>query len=480
MGLTRIRAEQISDIDYKQAVRVITLSDVTLSGGAPATVDGVNLSTGNRVLVAGQSTGSQNGLYIVQTVGAGSNGTWIRSSDGNADGEIEAGMIVMVTEGDIYKDTQWKLTTNDPIVIGTTPLVFEQNSAYAFGNIYANGTAVLADAVGGTVSFAAGTNITIVGNNTSKTVTFSAGGGGGGTPGGADTNVQFNDGGSFGGTAGFTFDKTTNAVSTTGTVSATGNIQGSNLLTGGLISATGNVTSGNLSTTLVTATTLSATGNVQGGNLRTAGLISATGSITTAGDISITGNIVDGAALTVTTSSNGNITLNPNGSGVVVFNKDLRNGQANGVGNIGTTGGFFNTVFAKATSAQYADVAEKYVADQSYPAGTVLEIGGSAEVRATTVYATTGIAGVVSSHPALIMNSGEVSENAVEVALLGRVPCRVTGTIRRGDLLVASSTSGVATALDPTQYQPGSVIGKALADYNDITEGMIEVLVGRL
>ena len=172
MGLTRIRAEQISDIDYKQAVRVITLSDVTLSGGAPATVDGVNLSTGNRVLVAGQSTGSQNGLYIVQTVGAGSNGTWIRSSDGNATGEIEAGMIVMVTEGDIYKDTQWKLTTNDPIVIGTTPLVFEQNSAYAFGNIYANGTAVLANAVGGTVTLSAGDNIEITGNNTSKTVTI--------------------------------------------------------------------------------------------------------------------------------------------------------------------------------------------------------------------------------------------------------------------------------------------------------------------
>jgi filamentous hemagglutinin len=170
--LTRIRAEQISDIDYKQAVRVITLSNITLTGGAPATVDGVNLSTGNRVLVAGQSTGSQNGLYEVQTVGAGSNGTWIRSSDGNVDGEIEAGMIVMVTEGTIYKDTQWKLTTNDPIIIGTTALVFEQNSAYAFGNIYANGTAVLADAVGGTVTFTAGDNIAITGNNTSKTVTI--------------------------------------------------------------------------------------------------------------------------------------------------------------------------------------------------------------------------------------------------------------------------------------------------------------------
>ena len=180
-------------------------------------------------------------------------------------------------------------------------------------------------------------------------------------------------------------------------------------------------------------------------------------------------------------SSGGNVIITVGGSGIVTFaSSGILNGQGNGVGNIGNATGFFNTVFAKATSAQYADVAEKYVADQLYPAGTVLEIGGPAEVRATTAYATTGIAGVVSSHPALIMNSGETSSNAVEVALLGRVPCRVTGTIRRGDLLVASATAGVATALDPTQYQPGSVIGKALADYDGTTEGMIEVLVGRL
>ena len=172
MGLTRIRAEQISDIDYKQAVRVITLTDITLSGGAPAEVDGVSLIAGNRILVAGQDPGSENGLYIVQTVGAGSNGTWVRSSDGNQDGEIEAGMIVMVTEGTEYKDTQWKLTTNDPIFIGTTPLVFEQNSAFAFGNISANGTAVLANTVGDAVTFTAGDNISITGNNATKTVTF--------------------------------------------------------------------------------------------------------------------------------------------------------------------------------------------------------------------------------------------------------------------------------------------------------------------
>jgi hypothetical protein len=268
MGLTRIRAEQISDIDYKQAVRVITLSDVTLSGGAPATVDGVNLSTGNRVLVAGQSTGSQNGLYIVQTVGAGSNGTWIRSSDGNADGEIEAGMIVMVTEGDIYKDTQWKLTTNDPIVIGTTPLVFEQNSAYAFGNIYANGTAVLANAVGGTVTFTAGDNIEITGNNTNKTVTI--------------------------GVTGISLNSIANGTSNVTVVSSGGNVTVgvggiSNVAVfstvgvdvTGRVSATGNVNSGNvISAALVQGVTLSASGNVTGGNLTTAGLLSVTGNVT--------------------------------------------------------------------------------------------------------------------------------------------------------------------------------------------------------
>jgi hypothetical protein len=163
-----------------------------------------------------------------------------------------------------------------------------------------------------------------------------------------------------------------------------------------------------------------------------------------------------------------------------VASTGLLNSQANGTGNIGNSTGFFNTIFAKATSAQYADVAEKYVADQIYPPGTVLEIGGSAEVQATTNYASTRIAGVISSHPALIMNSGENNANSVEVALIGRVPCRVTGTIQRGDLLVSSQVAGVATVLDPDQYQPGCVIGKALQDHHDTSEGMIEVLVGRL
>ena len=137
MGLTRPRAAQIFDIDYKQATRVITVANITLDGGAPAVVDGVSLVLSDRILVTGQTTASQNGLYDVTVVGVGSDGTWERTSDGNATGEILAGMVVMVTEGVTYHDTQWKLTTDNPIVIGTTALIFELNTS---GNSISNGT----------------------------------------------------------------------------------------------------------------------------------------------------------------------------------------------------------------------------------------------------------------------------------------------------------------------------------------------------
>jgi hypothetical protein len=316
MGLTRIRAQQISDIDYKQAVRVITLTNITLAGGAPVEVDGVTLLAGDRILVNGQSNAAQNGLYVVQTLGTGANGTWVRTTDGNEDGEIQPGMVVMVTQGDEYADTPWKLITNGTIIIGTTELVFEENYSLAFGNVFANGTAVVANTVSAPLTLTAGDNISIVGNNTSKSITigvtgitvpsrlangtsdidiavadgnvvttvdsnviltvtstganiagyvdvtgntvtgniltdgyFYANGAPfepGGTPGGANTSIQFNDDDVFGGTAGFTFDKATNAVSTTGTITATGNVTGGNLTTAGGVDATGNIAGGNI------------------------------------------------------------------------------------------------------------------------------------------------------------------------------------------------------------------------------------------
>jgi len=224
---------------------------------------------------------------------------------------------------------------------------------------------------------------------------------------------------------------------------------------------------------------VSATGNVAGGNLTTAGIVDATGNVNGA-NLNVTGNLVDSGALSIITGSNGNITLAPNGTGVVVINTDLRNGQANGTGNIGASTAQFNTIFAKATSAQYADVAEKYLADNGYEPGTVVEIGGAAEVTHTNSFASTRIAGVVSTDPAFIMNSGAAGDHVVTVALLGRVPCLVAGRIRRGDLLCSSTIAGHAVSMPADQYRPGAVIGKALEDHDQDGTGRIEVLVGRL
>jgi hypothetical protein len=137
MALTKPRAYQIYDIDYKQATRVVSVVNITLTGGAPNNVDGVTLSLNDRVLVTGQTDPAQNGIYIITMLGSGANGTWARSNDTNETGELLAGTIVMVTEGVIYADTQWKLITDNPIVIGTTPLVFTQNY---YANVIQAGT----------------------------------------------------------------------------------------------------------------------------------------------------------------------------------------------------------------------------------------------------------------------------------------------------------------------------------------------------
>jgi hypothetical protein len=130
---------------------------------------------------------------------------------------------------------------------------------------------------------------------------------------------------------------------------------------------------------------------------------------------------------------------------------------------------------AIATQAKYADLAEKYTSDAEYEPGTVLIFGGAKEVTIARDYQDTRIAGVVSTKPAYLMNS---ECDGVEVALQGRVPVKVVGTIRKGDLLVASGAPGVATVgVNP---KVGSVIGKAIENYDSQRVGFIEAVVGRV
>lgn len=106
---------------FKQTVRVATTGDITLSG--TQTIDGVSVTTGNRVLVKNQTDASKNGIYVVSAT------AWTRALDANESEDVTAGMVVVVSEGTLQADTIWKLTTNDTITLGTTLLTFADITA---------------------------------------------------------------------------------------------------------------------------------------------------------------------------------------------------------------------------------------------------------------------------------------------------------------------------------------------------------------
>ena len=150
---------------------------------------------------------------------------------------------------------------------------------------------------------------------------------------------------------------------------------------------------------------------------------------------------------------------------------------------IGGSSSRYTTVYAQvfdgvATSARFADLAENYASDETYEPGTVIMFGGEKEVTLANEFMTTKIAGVVSTNPAHLMNAEMEGDNVVAVALQGRVPCKVVGKIDKGDMIVASDYPGVGVAMNDPKL--GSVIGKALQDYNSTDIGTIEVVVGRL
>jgi hypothetical protein len=228
----------------------------------------------------------------------------------------------------------------------------------------------------------------------------------------------------------------------------------------------------------ITGATVSVTGNITGGNLLFgSGNIIGTGNIDTSGNINVTGALTANSIFNNGSYSGvGNVfASNVDVSTGTIFCGNIVNINANSVGNIGELVKPFNTVFALATSAQYADLAEKYAADATYAPGTVVSFGGTKEVTITIVTSDTRVAGVVSTNPSYRMNDGLQSEHTAMVALTGRVPTSVTGTVRKGDLMVAAG-NGVAHACAAPAV--GTVIGKALADSEG--DAVIEVVVGRV
>ena len=335
---------------------------------------------------------------------------------------------------------------------------------------------------------------------------------------------------STGGLISATGNVTSGNLLTGGLISATGNVTSGNLLTGGLISATGNITGGNVlgganvNATTHTGATVSVTGNIDSGNLRTAGQVSATGNVTggniiSLGAVSATGNLsaagnvaggffigngslLSGLSLGVTVTKfvngtsegnagtpGGNINFNVGGtsnvmvlttSGPVVTGlstPSITKTGTNAVGNIGSTTSYFERVFATATTALYADVAERFEADELLAPGTVVELGGAKEITKSKLDLSEKVFGVISTKPAYTMN-GAAGEDDTHppVAMTGRVPVHVIGIIHKGDRLV-SAGDGAARAARPGEATAFNVIGRALVDKLTAEPGTIEAIV---
>ena len=492
MALTKPRAYQIYDIDYKQAVRAISLTDVNLAGGAPSQVDGINLSVNDRILVAGQDPATENGIYFVSVLGSGENGTWVRSTDTNSTGELLSGTVVMVTEGETYADTQWKLITNGEIVIGTTPLTFEQNTGDSFGNIYANGTAILANSVSGSITFASGNGIQIIGNNTTKTVTIAS------TGSLATTDIANGNSNVSITTSGGNVTVSVGGISNVATFTTANVITAANLLPASNVTYSlgssdnrwkdlwvannsiylGEVTIGTVGSTLTVnganvltgnaGSNFSTSGNVVGGNILTSGAVSATGNVT--------GNYIIGNGSQLTglpagySNANaasfmaefGSNTISTTGTitaGNITGNNLLTAGLISSTGNI--TGGNVlatNLTGTLLTSSQ-TNITSVGTLESLSVTGTVT--GGNISAINLSGSLTTNEQGNITSVGTLTsLNSGAISSsgNVTASNLITGGSITAAGNIQSGNIL----TSGLITAT-------GTITGGNIATAGTIT-----------
>lgn len=409
---------------------------LVVSGGLGVAKDAYiagQLQVAGDFTVAGQFTTTGSDSLAV-------NDPFIFLANANPGDNLDSGFITSYYDGTNQRysgffrditDSQYKLFSN--LLVQPTTTVDTGNVSYRAANLIVGN--LIADNLYGTVQ--GSTTITTVGNLVSLSV--------------AGTTSLYN--------IAYVYANTASSSTTSGALQVRG---GAGVL--------GNINAGNVNTTILSGTEVSVTANVSAANVTsTFGLW---GTLRTAAQTNIT-SVGTLSSLSVGGTCSVTSTITVNSTNQVTA---IANGGTNGVGNIGASGAGFNTVFAKSTSAQYADVAENYLADADYEPGTVLHFGGDYEVSQCDVDHCTRIAGVVSTNPAYVMNNSLEGAYVATVALLGRVPTKVTGKINKGDMLVSAGNGHARSESEP---KFGSVIGKALEEF-DGTSGVIEVVVGRV
>ena len=431
-----VRVEQEGNLNatYNNGASGVGATLTNAGTQAALVIDGVTMVVADRVLVYEQTDASENGVYTVTDIGSGGT-NWV---------------LTRAADADSY-------APSDPDSLGQGDAFFVQEGTAGAGETYVMNTV-------GTITFGT-TDITFV--QISSAQIYSAGNG-------IDlTGVTFS--------LDSTYDATFNSIAGSGT-SLTA-LNATQLTTGTVpsarLSGTYSITAANITSQANSATITAASTNTanqivlrDGSGAFSAGAITATGAgITNLNASNLASGTVPSARLSGTYSiTAANITSQSNSATITADDANtfstivLRDGNGDFAA---------STITATSTSAQYADLAEIYTSDVDYTPGTVVMFGGDAEVTVSNEDASPRVAGVVSTNPAHLMNSGTTG---IAIALTGRVPTHVVGAVRKGDMMVSTATGKARSESNPAM---GTVIGKALEDF-DGTHGTIEVVVGRL
>jgi len=193
-------------------------------------------------------------------------------------------------------------------------------------------------------------------------------------------------------------------------------------------------------------------------------------------DANIAIAVNDGGTTTTVIAVNG-ATSTVSFPNVAIGVAGVTNLNGNGIGNLGSSSSYFNTVFATATTALYADVAERFEADEILTPGTVVELGGEKEITRSLLDLSDTVFGVISTRPAYTMNGGAGDDDThPKVAMTGRVPVQVVGNINKGDRLV-SAGNGLARAAKSGEATAFNVIGRSLETKHNDGAHMVEAIV---
>jgi len=432
-----------------------TLSGATLSLTSDATVGGNLTVNGNFIQNGSVTTLNANNVTINDTV--------IYMANNNPANTYDIGIVGHFTAGTyqhtgIIRDHNtniWTFFSN----VSTEPtgnvLTFDGNTTYdtvKLGSLNATNNITAAGRIDGalygpfngtvgatTANTGAFTSLTTSSTIAATGIIYGSGG------------IQGSLSGPFNGTVGATTPNS--GAFTTITASSTLGVSGTANFAGTVNAATVNATAIGNSATALTGTSATVAGTIT----------AATIYCTTLGN---SATVFTASSSTVSNSLTVNSANNPTA---------IVNGGTTGTGNIGSSSSTFNTVFAKATTAQYADLAECYAGDADYSPGTVVEFGGDNEVTVASDNSSS-VAGVVSTNPAHLMNSAIDAVYPVAVALTGRVPTKVIGPVRKGQMMVSAGNGFARAESSPTI---GTVIGKSLENFDGET-GFIEVVVGKI